>query len=256
MEEDQLHPDAQRDADSRNTNVVWVTGGSRGIGRAIALAFGHAQWRVAVHYRERERDARQVVEEIRERGGDAEVYQGEVRDSGQMCKAATAIVERWHRLDAVICNAGMATSRLLAKTDEDAWDRIIGTNLTGVFYTMRAAAPLMIPSGGGHIIVVGSLAGFQGQAGQAAYATSKSGLVGLARTAAREWGPANLRVNLVLPGWQPTHLAGEAFPEHAGAEHLLGRTPDINEVVRTVFHLARCRDISGQIWNLDNRPFY
>lgn len=234
--------------------VVIITGSSRGIGRAVAVAFGCTGYRVGVHYRERAADAESVAQTITTVGGDALVCQGDVRDAGQMAKAIAAVLDRWQRLDVVVCNAGLALSQLVLRTSPDEWDRSVATNLTGVFHTMRAAAEEMIRRGGGHIIVLGSYAGLQGTTGQAAYAASKAGLVGLVRTAAQEWGPSNLRVNMVLPGWHHTDLSGDALPAAFTGSHTLGRSPELAEVARTIVHLASCRDVSGQIWNLDSRP--
>ena len=106
----------------------------------------------------------------------------------------------------------------------------------------------------GSIVVVGSFAGIQGHHGQVAYAASKSGLLGLVRTAAREWGSQNVTVNAVLPGWHQTELSGESMPAPSELEdHVLARTPELQEVARSVYHLAQLRDVSGQVWNLDSR---
>ena len=137
---------------------------------------------------------------------------------------------------------------------EDAWQEIIDTNLTGTYRCMTVAAQGMSTQGGGSIVVIGSYAGLQGTAGQVAYAASKAGLIGLVKTAAREWGSYNIRVNLVCPGWQQTGLAGDSFPtgERLG-DHVLGRVSNLVDVSRTICHLAQLSDMSGQVWNLDSR---
>ena len=109
-------------------------------------------------------------------------------------------------------------------------------------------------AGGGSIIVIGSYAGSQGDTGQAAYASAKAGLIGLVRTAAREWGASDIRVNLVYPGQHHTPLVGNAF--NTGIEcagHMLGRPPALDEVARVISYLAQLKDVSGQVWNLDSR---
>jgi 3-oxoacyl-[acyl-carrier protein] reductase len=136
----------------------------------------------------------------------------------------------------------------------DQWADVINTNLTGTFHCLQAAGRLMLKQGGGSILVVSSYAAFHGASGQAAYAASKAGLVGLVRTAAREWGPSNIRVNLLCPGWQQTELAGDTIPTgDALQDHCLARTPSLEEVAKTAAHLAGCRDVSGQAWNCDSR---
>jgi 3-oxoacyl-[acyl-carrier protein] reductase len=115
-------------------------------------------------------------------------------------------------------------------------------------------APPLLERKGGSIVVIGSYAGFHGSIGQSAYAASKAGLIGLVHSAAKEWGPGNIRVNLLLPGWQATGLSDGAMPEaDAWNGHALGRPPSREEVARTVLHLALLNDVSGQVWNCDSR---
>lgn len=238
---------------SSESPCLWVTGGSRGIGRAVARRFGEAGWRVAVQYGHREREAQRTAELVKDAGGEAFLVQADVRDAGQVAKAARSIDERWHRLDALICCAGVAEDGLIVRTPIDHWTKVIDTNLTGVFHCLREAAKLM-EGNGGNMVIVGSYSGFHGASGQAAYSASKAGLLGLARSAAWEWGANNIRVNVVLPGWQRTDLAGEKMPEgHWLSDHALGRTPDLEEVVGSVYRLATVADTSGQVWNLDSR---
>ncbi len=112
----------------------------------------------------------------------------------------------------------------------------------------------MMAQGGGAILVIGSFAGLQGTHGQAAYAASKAGLIGLVKTAAREWGRHNIRVNLVCPGWQQTSMAGDSFPTGERLDdHVLGRVSNLADVSRTMCQLAQLSDMSGQVWNLDSR---
>ena len=107
---------------------------------------------------------------------------------------------------------------------------------------------------GGSILVIGSYAGLHGTSGQGAYAASKAGLIGLVQTAAREWGPHNIRVNLVCPGWQATGLAGDAYPSADDVQgHVLGRLSNLDEVSETICRLAQLHDVSGQVWNVDSR---
>ena len=242
-----------RSPESAGSPCLWVTGGSRGIGRAVARRFGEAGWRVAVQYCRREPEAKRTADLVKAAGGEAVVVQADVCDAGQVAKAARSIEERWHRLDALICCAGVAEDGLIVRTALDRWNTVIDTNLTGVFHCLREAAKLL-EKHGGNIVVVGSFAGFHGAGGQAAYSASKAGLLALARSAAWEWGPNNIRVNVVLPGWQRTDLAGQAMPEGPWlADHALGRTPDLDEVVGSIYRLATVEDTSGQVWNLDSR---
>jgi 3-oxoacyl-[acyl-carrier protein] reductase len=219
----------------------------------VARQFGEVGWRVAVQYLHHEPEARRTAELVEAAGGEAFIVQADVRDAGQVAKAAGAIEDRWHRLDALICSAGIADDGLIVRMTIDRWMQVIDTNLTGVFHCLREAAKLMERCGG-NMVIVGSFAGFHGADGQAAYAASKAGVLALARSAAQEWGPHNIRVNGVLPGWQKTELAGKALPEGSWlADHALGRTPDLDEVAGSIYRLATVKDTSGQVWNLDSR---
>lgn len=230
-----------------------VTGASGGIGRALCLAFGEAGWRVGVHYRTRPREAARTVALVRRRGGVALTLQADIRDGKHTQELVDRIVDRWGRLDVLICNAGVASGGLVLRERTDTWAALVETNLTGTFHCLQAAGSVMARQRDGTVIVVGSLSGLQGLPGQAAYAASKAGLAGLVRTAAKEWGALNVRVNLVLPGWHKTRLAGQAFPDEVPADHALGRTPSLEGVARIIYQLALLRDSSGQVWNLDSR---
>jgi 3-oxoacyl-[acyl-carrier protein] reductase len=233
--------------------TVLVTGASGGIGRAICLTFAEAGWRVGVHYRSRAREAARTAAQVRARGGAAHCLQADIRDDKQAQEMVNQLMDRWGRLNVLVCNAGVAASELVMRTGIQAWTAVVETNLTGTFHCLRAAGPVMIKQRGGAVVVVGSAAGLQGAAGQAAYAASKAGLAGLVKTAAKEWGAHNIRVNLVLPGWQKTALAGSAFPGRAPADHVLGRTPSLEEIAEIIYRLALLPDSSGQVWNLDSR---
>ncbi|MEK6617409.1 MAG: SDR family oxidoreductase [Nitrospirota bacterium] len=234
--------------------TVLVTGGSRGIGRAICLEFARAGWRVGVHYRERHEDADRTAASIKDCGGEGVTCRADIRDAQQVDAMVRDFAARWGRLDVMVCNAGQASSGLLLRARPDEWTAIIETNLTGTFHCLKAAGTVMLSQKDGSVIVVSSFAGVQGQSGQSAYATSKAGLLGLVKTAAREWGRRNVRVNAVFPGWHKTELSEAAMPDEAHVhDHVLGRLTDLNEVARSVYHVALLKDVSGQIWNLDSR---
>ncbi len=235
--------------------TVLVTGGSGGIGRAICLAFGRAGWKVGVHYRTREREAKRTAALVQKHGGSVMLLHADIRDSKQVQEMVNQFIDRWGRLDVMICNAGQSTSDLVLRMEPQDWASVVETNLTGTFHCLQAAGRVMLPKRDGTVLIVGSAAGVQGQAGQAAYATSKAGLLGLVKTAAKEWGGHNIRVSALFPGWQKTELAGPAFPAQASVDHVLGRTPSLEEVANSVVHLALLRDSSGQIWNCDSRIF-
>ncbi|MBM4138225.1 MAG: SDR family oxidoreductase [Nitrospira sp.] len=234
--------------------AVFVTGASGGIGRAISLAFGAIGWHVGIHYSQNKPAAESTLRQVRAAGGTGDLYQADIRkwdsvqhmiDAWGTCVPTTA---------AFICNAGIAGRSLLVRQTERTWHEVIATNLTGTFHCLRAMAPLLLAREGGSIIVIGSHTGFHGSTGQAAYATSKAGLIGLVKSAAWEWGPQNVRVNLVLPGWQKTGLTTDIFPEGTEwPDHALHRPSSLEEAAWTIVHLAQLKNVSGQVWNCDSR---
>lgn len=236
-----------------HTQAVIVTGASGGIGRAISLAFAAAGWSVGIHYHRNKAAAEGTLDQVTASGGTGTLYQADIRES----RAVQQMVETSCCLtpapSVFVCNAGIGGSHLLLRQHREDWVEVIGTNLTGTFHCLRAMAPPLLARGGGSIVVIGSYAGFHGTIGQAAYAASKAGLIGLVKTAAQELGPYNVRINLVLPGWQKTGLSDGAIPNNDWSDHALRRPPSLEEVAGTVLHLAQRKDVSGQVWNCDSR---
>lgn len=240
------------------SRVVLITGSSRGLGRALALDCGGQGDRVAVHCRERVEQAREVAEAIRTQGGESEVFQADVRLYPEVESMVKAIVQRWGGIDLLVNNAGMAIDALLVKTDVAAWEEIVGTNLTGAFHCLRAVAPAMMKAKKGHMINMGSVVGLTGRKGEAAYAASKAGLLGLTRTAAKELGRFGVQVNLVLPGFHLTEMGRAVTP--AGLREIEAARPlpvgiSLEEAARAIRTLSLLPGVSGQVWNLDSRVF-
>lgn len=234
--------------------AVLVTGGSRGIGRAICMAFAEAGWQIGVHYRERLGEADRTAAAIKEAGGEGFLLQADLCDAGAVDAMIGAFLSRCGRMDVLVCNAGVNIDGLLLRVAPDRWQRVVQTNLTGTFHCLRAAGPILLRQGDGSVVIVSSFAAHRGRPGQSAYAASKAGLLGLMKTAAREWGPSRIRVNAVFPGWHRTEMAGPAMPADTDLDdHVLKRTADLKEVARTVLHLAQLTQVSGQVWNLDSR---
>jgi 3-oxoacyl-[acyl-carrier protein] reductase len=234
--------------------AVLVTGASGGIGQAISRGFGKAGWCVGIHYHREKHAAESTLHDVQDAGGSGLLYEADVRDAQAVHQLVAAFIRDHTPPVCFVCCAGVGSAKLLLKLSPDEWAEVMATNLTGTFHSLRAMAPALLAQGGGSIVVLGSYAGSQGSSGQAAYAASKAGLIGLVKTAAVEWGPDNIRVNLVLPGWQHTRLTAETMPTgQQWKDHALGRPPALEEVVRTVMHLVKLKDVSGQVWNCDSR---
>ena len=217
---------------SLDGKVALVTGGSRGIGKAIALELGRAGANVVLSYRTGRDEAEAVAGEI---GGKA--VEADVSDAA----SAKALVEEGGELDILVNNAGLTRDGVLARMSDDDWRAVIETNLSSVFYTCRAASRPMMKRRGGAIVNISSIVGLRGNWGQTNYAASKAGIIGFSKSLARELGSRNVRVNVVVPGYVRTRLT-EVIPEDATKTMLeatpLGRLGDPEEVAGAVRFLC------------------
>ncbi len=229
-----------------------VTGAAGGLGKHIALALTKNRYSVVVNYRSSEDEARSI---LRMMDKDSFSVKADVRSSGDVEAMADRIDSRLGRLDVIINNAGVTKDSLLLKQTEREWDEIIGTNLKGCFNLIKIMAPIMIKSGGGHIVNISSYSGIKGKSGQAAYSASKAALLGLTVTAAHELAEYNIRVNAVLPGYMATGLgmkAGRAM-ESARESSIIKRLSDPGETAEFILYLLKTENITGQVFSLDSR---
>ena len=217
--------------------LALVTGGSRGIGRAIALELGRAGAEVVVGYRTGREEAEAVASEIGGRAVEADVSDAE---------SAKALVEAAGDLDVLVNNAGLTRDGLLVRMSDEDWRTVIDTNLSSVFYTCRAATRPMMRKRAGSIVNVSSIVGVHGNWGQTNYAASKAGIIGFTQSLARELGSRNVRANVVAPGYVKTQLT-DVLPEEATAAMLtntpLGRLGDPEDVAGAVRFL--CSDAAA-----------
>lgn len=171
-------------------------------------------------------------------------------------ESVRAYFSKLNRLDLLINNAGLKADQSIAKLTAEDWDNVIATNLTGAFLTSQAALKLMLRQHSGHIINIGSHSARSGPPGQANYAASKAGLIGLTQSLAQEVGRRNIRVNCVLPGWLETKFAKDVPPEVTAAamrNHTLGRFNTPAEAARAIVFLDTLQNLSGQVISLDSR---
>jgi 3-oxoacyl-[acyl-carrier protein] reductase len=214
------------DSDLRlKDKVALVTGGSRGLGRAICLRFAQEGARICVNYRGRQDKADEVVDTITRAGGQAIAVQADVSRRGDVERLVRAAVDRFGRIDILVNNAGVAFYRPLVDQEEEDWDRVLGINLKSAFLCCKCAIPHMIERGGGVIISIGSSHAFATQPGCTAYAASKAGLAGFTRSLALEMAPHRIRVNCLVPGAFWTDMAAESVRRLGDLDEVL---PSIN----------------------------
>jgi len=218
--------------------VVLVTGGSRGIGRACAVAFADLGAEVVIGYAGNEPAANETLALLRTKG---RALRFDVADAAACAKAVDSVVEEFGRLDVLVNNAGVALDGLVLRTKEEDWDRQLDTNLKGAFALIRAAARPMIKQRSGAIVNLTSVVGETGNAGQVAYSASKAGLIGLTKSVARELASRNIRVNAVSPGLIETDMTARISGETRAQmleEIPLSRLGAASEIAHAVVFLA------------------
>jgi 3-oxoacyl-[acyl-carrier protein] reductase len=194
--------------------VALVTGGSRGIGRAIAVALGRRGAKVIVNYATRADAAREAAAAVEAAGGQAAIAGFDVADSAAVTEAIKAIGKDHGGLDILVNNAGVAINGLLLRFSDDQWQKTLAVNLGGAFHCIRAAASLVMRARtAGRIINITSVVGEIGNAGQAGYAASKAGLIGLTMSTARELASRGVTCNAIAPGFIETDMTAEHLPD-------------------------------------------
>jgi 3-oxoacyl-[acyl-carrier protein] reductase len=234
--------------------VALVTGGSRGIGRAIALALGRRGATVIINYAAREDAAREAAAAVEAAGGKAAVAGFDVASSAAVTDAIKAIGKDHRGLDILVNNAGVAINGLMMRFSDDQWQKTLAVNLGGAFHCTRAAATLLLRAKtAGRIINITSIVGEMGNAGQAAYSASKAGLIGLTMSTARELASRGVTCNAIAPGFIETDMTQEHLPEAQRTRLLeeipLGRIGLAEDVADAAAFLAgpEAGYITGQI---------
>lgn len=221
--------------------VALVTGGSRGIGRAICLELGRRGATVVLSYAGNEAAAAETVQALTAAGAKAQAIRFDVADTTACAAAVEQVVKDHGHLDVLVNNAGVAIDGLLMRFKDDDWDRTLDTNLKGAFALMRAVSRPMMKQRQGAIVNVSSIVGETGNAGQAAYAASKAGLIGLTKSVAKELASRMVRVNCVTPGFITTDMTSglnAELKEKMTEAIPLGRIGNADEVATAVAFLA------------------
>lgn len=234
--------------------VAIVTGASRGIGRAVALAFAAEGANVAVNYASSSTAAEEVVAEITGAGGNAVALQADVSKADQVDALVNAVMEKWSRVDILVNNAGITRDTLLLRMKPEDWQAVIDLNLTGVFLCTRAASKIMLKQRSGRIINISSVAGQMGNPGQANYSAAKAGVIGFTKTVAKELASRGITVNAVAPGFIATDMTSNLKSEEILKFIPLGRYGQPEEIAGMVRFLAADASaayITGQVFNVD-----
>ena len=234
-----------------------MTGGSRGIGRAVGFTLGRAGARVAIAYRRDEAAANSLVAEIRAGKGEAMALAGDVADAGEARQLVRDVVAAWGGLDVLVVNAGIWEEDSAGGGDLEVWDRAIAVNLRGGYLVTDAAVPHLEKTRGS-IVLMSSTAGQRGEAGHSAYAATKGALISYTKSLAAELGPRGVRINCVAPGWVETDLTRGALADRQRRRQIeeaipLQRVAQPDDIAGPVLFLVSdlARHVQGEVLNVN-----
>jgi 3-oxoacyl-[acyl-carrier protein] reductase len=237
-----------------------VTGGARGIGRAIALDLATTGADVAFTYRQDGESAQEVVRDLEELGRKGLALQADVVDFALAQRLVQQVVGTWGRLDILVNNAGIHINEPIWAMNEEQWDRVLEVNLKGTFNYLRAVAPLFREQRAGKIVSIASIHGLRGRAEGPNYSAAKAGIIGLSKSAARDLGPYGVNVNVVAPGIVETDMV-RALPEEVRKgfveQIVLGRIGQPEDVAYLVSFLCsdHARHIHGEVIKVDGGQY-
>ena len=240
--------------------VAVVTGGSRGIGRAICLRLAEMGAKVVINYVSRPQAAEETKAQVEALGSECLVLKFDVANSSEVQDAFKQITTECGRIDVLVCNAGITRDGLLIKMKEEDWDQVMSVNLKGAFNCIKAGCRPMMKQRWGRIIVITSVVGFAGNAGQVNYSAAKAGLVGLTRSTAWELASRFITVNCVAPGYIDTDMTSDlpqAVKEKILAEIPLGSLGQPEDIASAVAYLAsdEARYVTGQAIHVNGGMF-
>jgi len=233
-----------------------VTGGSRGIGKAIAERLADFGANVAITYASSAEAANKVVEEIQKKGVKSKAYQADAVNFDKAVEVIEDVISEWGTLDVLVNNAGITRDNLILRMSEEQWDEVINTNLKSIFNYSKAAAKPMMRNRGGSIINISSVVGLSGNAGQSNYAASKAGIIGFTKSYAKELASRNIRSNVVAPGYIMTEMTeklSDSVLETIKQETPMGRAGEPHEVADLVVFLASDMSsyVTGEVLRVD-----
>ena len=238
--------------------VAIVTGGSRGIGKAVVELFAQLGAHAVVNYASDATAAEAVVETVKGYGRQAIAFKADVSKSAEAHRLIQATLEQFKRIDILVCSAGIWEGDAIESMTDEMWDRTIDVNLKGTWSVCKAVAPAMKQEGGGRIVIVSSTAGQRGEAGYSNYAASKGGQIAFVKSLAVELAPWKINVNAVAPGWVDTDMTKDALGDVASRAEIsanipIGAVATADDIARPIAFLCSdwARHITGEVLNVN-----
>lgn len=236
--------------------VALITGGSRGIGEAIANKFAKEGYNLVINYVSDNTDLQALTNEFKENGAEVLFVKADVTDFNACEEMAKSAIEKFGQIDVVINNAGITKDNLLMRMKEEDFDRVIDINLKGTFNVTKTVTPYMMKKRSGKIVNISSVVGVSGNAGQCNYAASKAGIIGFTKSIAKELASRNILANAVAPGFIATDMTAvlsDTVKENINAQIPLKRMGTADEIANAVYFLASEQNtyITGQVLNVD-----
>lgn len=238
------------------SKVVFITGGTRGIGKQIAITFAQNGYNIAINYREEKEELKDLKKEIEKNNVKCILVQGDVSNSEDCEKSVKKIIETYGKIDVLVNNAGITKDMLLLRMKEEDFKKVIDVNLYGTFNVTKSVIPYMMKAHSGRIINISSVVGIAGNAGQTNYAASKAGIIGFTKSLAKELASRGILVNAVAPGFiqtQMTEVLKEETKEEIKRSIPLKRMGTPQDVANVVKFLAEEESsyITGQVIHVD-----
>jgi 3-oxoacyl-[acyl-carrier protein] reductase len=247
-------------AQSLDGKVALVTGGATGIGAAVSLAFAENGAEIVVNHWQKSVEAEEVVTAIEKLGSRAQALECDVSSHSAVAEMVSQALEVFGKIDILVNCAGVTSDGVIWKMSESDWDEVIAVNLKGCFNLINAVSPSMRKQKSGKIVNISSINGLRGKFGQANYAASKAGMIGLTKSVARELGASNINVNVVAPGMILTAMMAdlpEEIRQKALDETALGRLGEPEDVAGVVLFLCseQARHITGEVIKVDGGQY-
>lgn len=236
--------------------VVLVTGGARGIGKAIALKYAENGYNVIINYVSSKTNVIELEKEFSTKGIESLILKADVSNANEVESLVKSAIDKFGRIDVLVNNAGITRDGLLMRMKEEDFDRVIEINLKGTFLVTKAVTPYMMKKKDGKIVNLASVVGVTGNAGQCNYSASKAGIIGFTKSIAKELASRNIRVNAVAPGFidtDMTNVLGEDIKKNINSQIPMRRMGTANEIANVVYFLGSEESsyITGQVINID-----